>query len=520
MSIVLMAWREIGLHLELPQVLRSLLPSLKEQIGAGMVLLQRLDVPGGRMETAACAPAMDSSPSAGRPAPAPQVVAALASWCRRGQLVQGRDTVRRFQLEPLLPACDESCDLLVAGLSLSGEQEESNESCPGAMVLVTGDGGKFTAEQVAIARKLVEPFAAGLHNDYRLRELKTLREAAEAENRALLTRLGRKTVSDTIVGAEAGLAGVMERVQLVARSDAPVLILGETGTGKEVVARSIHARSKRAQGPMIRVNCGAIPPELVDSELFGHERGSFTGATATRKGWFERADGGTLFLDEIGELPPAAQVRLLRVLQDGTFERVGGQTTLTVNVRVVAATHADLHLLAGQRMFRQDLWYRISVFPIHLPPLRDRVQDIPALATHFALKAAKRLGLPPAMPTPEDMRSLTVYDWPGNVRELASVIERAAILGDGRRLEVAKALGSGQPTPLPAGSITASIPPAAESPPLTLDTMAARHIETALRASHGRIEGPFGAAKTLGINPQTLRSRMRKLAINWRQFRA
>jgi transcriptional regulator with GAF, ATPase, and Fis domain len=520
MSLSLMTWREIGRHLELPEALRCLMPDLRKQLGAGLVLLQRLDVPGGRIETAACAPATESTTPAARPNPTPQVVAALASWCRRGQLVHGRDAAQRLDLQPLLPVCDESRDLLVAGLRPHGEQEETNESHPGAMVLLRGDTGKFTAEQVAIVRKLVEPFAAGLNNDYRLRELKTLREAVEAENRALLTRLGRKTVSDTIVGAESGLAGVMERVQLVARSETPVLILGETGSGKEVVARAIHARSNRSQGPMIRVNCGAIPPELVDSELFGHERGSFTGATATRKGWFERADGGTLFLDEIGELPLAAQVRLLRVLQDGTFERVGGQTTLTVNVRVVAATHSDLHVLAGQRMFRQDLWYRISVFPIHLPPLRDRVQDIPALATHFALKAAKRLGLPPALPTPEDMRSLTVYSWPGNVRELASVIERAAILGDGRRLEVAKALGSGQPTPSPAGPMTASIPPATESPPLTLDTMAARHIEAALKAAHGRIEGPFGAAKALGINPQTLRSRMRKLGINWRQFRA
>ncbi|MGD0462260.1 MAG: sigma-54 dependent transcriptional regulator [Tepidisphaeraceae bacterium] len=519
MSLLLMTWREIGCHLELSEAVRCLMPSLREQLGAGRVLLRRLDVPGARMETAACAPAMESSTPLARPNPTPQVVAALASWCRRGQLVQGRDTVRRLELEPLLPPCDESRDLLVAGLRLDGGQNEDTEPHPGAIVLLRGDSGRFTAHQVGIVRQLAEPFAAALHNDYRLRELKTLREAVEAENRALLTRLGRKTVSDTIVGAEAGLASVMERVQLVARSEAPVLILGETGTGKEVVARAIHARSKRSQGPMIRVNCGAIPSELVDSELFGHERGSFTGATATRKGWFERADGGTLFLDEIGELPLAAQVRLLRVLQDGTLERVGGQTTLTVNVRVVAATHSDLHAMAGQRLFREDLWYRISVFPIHLPPLRDRVQDIPSLATHFALKAAKRLGLPPALPSPEDMRRLTEYNWPGNVRELASVIERAAILGSGRTLEVAKALGGAQPKPLPAASITPSISSANESPLLTLDSMAARHIEAALQATQGRIEGPFGAAKALGINPHTLRSRMRKLGINWRQFR-
>ena len=402
--------------------------------------------------------------------------------------------------------------------------------CPTAMSLATcwwpgcawraGETKTVSRIQVALVRELAEPFAAGLDNDYHLRELKTLREAVEAENRALLTRLDRQTLSDTIVGAEAGLASVMERVQLVARSEAPVLILGETGTGKEVVARAIHARSQRAQGPMIRVNCGAIPPELVDSELFGHERGSFTGATATRKGWFERADGGTLFLDEIGELPPAAQVRLLRVLQDGTFERVGAQTTLTVNVRVVAATHSDLHAMTRERMFREDLWYRISVFPIHLPPLRDRVQDIPSLATHFALKAAKRLGLPPALPSPEDLRALTTYNWPGNVRELAAVIERAAILGGGRTLEVAKALGGGPPAPLPAASTPVLTPAANASQLLSLDGMAARHIEATLQASHGRIEGPFGAAKALGINPHTLRSRMRKLGINWRQFRA
>jgi transcriptional regulator with GAF, ATPase, and Fis domain len=514
-----MAWREIGRHLELPQVLRGLMPQLQKQVGAELVLLQRLDVPAGRMEMAACAPALESTSPAARPAPAPQVVAALATWCRRGQLVHGRDAIRRAQLEPLLPACDRSRDLLVAGLPQPSEQDAGEQPHPGAMVLVKTAGDGFTPEQLAIARKLIEPFAAAIHNDSRLRELKTLREAVEAENRALLTRLGRPTISDTIVGAEAGLAGVMERVQLVARSEAPVLILGETGTGKEVVARAIHVRSNRSQGPLIRVNCGAIPPELVDSELFGHERGSFTGAVDTRKGWFERADGGTLFLDEIGELPPAAQVRLLRVLQDGTLERVGAQTTLTVNVRIVAATHADLHAMAEQRLFRQDLWYRISVFPINLPPLRDRVQDIAALATHFALKSAKRLGLPPALPTPDDMRSLAAYSWPGNVRELATVIERAAILGEGRRLEVAKALGSAEPTPLPAGPITPSTPPAAESAPPTLDALAARHIESALKSAHGRIEGPFGAAKALGINPQTLRSRMRKLGINWRQFR-
>ena len=189
----------------------------------------------------------------------------------------------------------------------------------------------------------------------------------------------------------------------MAQSDVPVLILGETGTGKEVVSRAIHTRSPRAAAPFIRVNCGAIPPELIDSQLFGHEKGSFTGAADTRKGWFERADGGTLFLDEIGELPLPAQVRLLRVLQDGFIERVGGQQPIRVDVRIVAATHRDLAAMVKSGTFREDLWYRINVFPILLPRLRERVEDIPALARHFAQRAANRFGLRYVEPTPADL---------------------------------------------------------------------------------------------------------------------
>jgi transcriptional regulator with GAF, ATPase, and Fis domain len=268
----------------------------------------------------------------------------------------------------------------------------------GVLILVARPPGCFGAEHAAVVRDLIDPFTVALENDHRVRELISLREAAEAENRSLLSRLGRHDISESVVGAETGLKEVMEHIELVAPSDAPVLILGETGSGKEVVARAIHTRSRRAAGPFLRVNCGAIPPELVDSELFGHERGSFTGAVGERKGWFERAAGGTLFLDECGELSPAAQVRLLRILQDGQFERVGGERGRHVDVRVVAASHRDLEAMVADGRFRQDLWYRLSVFPVHLPPLRERLSDIPALAAHFALRAAKRLGLPPAGP--------------------------------------------------------------------------------------------------------------------------
>ena len=320
-------------------------------------------------------------------------------------------------------------------------------------------------------------------------------------------------MGETIVGADSGLRHVMERVGLVAQSDVPVLILGETGTGKEVVSRAIHTRSARATAPFIRVNCGAIPPDLIDSQLFGHERGAFTGAADTRQGWFERADRGTLFLDEIGELPLPAQVRLLRVLQDGFIERVGGQQPLRVDVRIVAATHRDLAAMVKLGSFREDLWYRINVFPILLPRLRERMEDIPALARHFAHRAANRFGLAPAEPTPADLHLLMNYSWPGNIRELGAVIDRAAILGNGERLEVAKALGPQMPLPMPAPNyaaptlyevipdspgVTSPLQPNDAAPIVTLSAAMKEHIQRALVFTHGRIEGRKGAASLLG----------------------
>jgi len=330
----------------------------------------------------------------------------------------------------------------------------------------------------------------------------------------------------TIIGANGDLRAVMERVAQVSRSDVPVLLLGETGSGKELIARAIHARSARAAGPFLRVNCGAIPAELVDSELFGHEKGAFTGATDSRRGWFERADKGTLLLDEVGELPLAAQVRLLRVLQDGAFQRVGGQRTIEVDVRVIAATHRDLPDMIAERRFREDLWYRLAVFPIRLPAVRERPGDIPALAAHLALKACKRFGTLPLTPAEADVALLRAYPWPGNVREMAAVMDRAVILGDGKRLEVAKAIGlgaTGSATAAPAGG-SPDTPDPGQSPASerdfpTLDEAMASHIRRALELRAGRVEGPRGAAALLGINPHTLRARMRKLRIDWASVR-
>jgi transcriptional regulator with GAF, ATPase, and Fis domain len=362
--------------------------------------------------------------------------------------------------------------------------------------------------------------AAYAHADL-ARELAALQAAATPAGKPR-----RFLGDDGIVGATGGLRHALERVAEVARTDLPVVLLGETGSGKEVVARAVHDASNRASGPFHRVNCGAISPELIDSELFGHERGSFTGASAQRQGWFTRADGGTLFLDEIAELPLPAQVRLLRVLQDGTFERVGGERSLHVDVRVVAATHRNLVAMVASGRFRQDLWFRIAAFVIDLPPLRDRAEDMSALASHFARRAATKFGLPMVTPSAEDIALLNRYPWPGNVRELATVIDRAVLLGAGSCLRVERALG------IPVvRALTMAPPPAGDEPPAevhtpprvggeaTLDAVLATHIQTALQASRGRVDGPFGAAGRLGVTASMLRARMRKLGIDWRTFR-
>src|SRR5215218_10324857 len=322
---------------------------------------------------------------------------------------------------------------------------------------------------------------------------------------------------ERLIGGSTGLAAVMARAQMVSRSSAPVLLFGETGTGKEIIARAIHEHSPFRRGPFRRVNCGAISPELIDSELFGHEAGAFTGAVTRRRGWFEQADHGTLFLDEVGELAPAAQVRLLRVVQDGEVIRVGGERPVHVKVRIVAATHRDLPAMVESQTFREDLYYRLAVFPIVIPPLRDRPSDIRAFAEYFAERAANRFGVRPVLVSEPDVRVLAAYRWPGNVREMAAVMDRAVLIGQGRVLDVAAALGNiPPPSSPPAGNPLDATAPAAIEP---LDVVMRRHIEAALRATHGRVEGPHGAARLLRINPHTLRARMRKLRVEWRAFR-
>jgi len=430
----------------------------------------------------------------------------LGEWCRRGNIVRsggGDDELLALAVPEGVRA-----DVLAGPLRPA--------SGPLGVLLVAAEPGQhFTPAHEEALQSLLEPIGVALDKHHRFHQLERQKAAAEAEREALLSRLQRQDIVETIVGDEGTLRAVMDRVEQVAPTNAPVLILGETGSGKEVIARAIHRRSSRRDGPIVRVNCGAIPSELIDSELFGHEKGSFTGAIATRQGWFERADGGTLFLDEIGELSLAAQVRLLRVLQDGTYERVGGQRTLTADVRILAATHRDMETLVGQGKFREDLWYRISVFPIYLPPLRARRDDIPVLARHFARNAGLRFGGAALEPSPTDLDLLLEYPWPGNVREMAAVIERAAILGGGHRLDLRGAME----TKLNAVAERADVAPAPERGSLLLDDVVTAHIERVLRMTQGRVDGSRGAAALLGVNPNTLRARMRRLGIAWQQFR-
>jgi transcriptional regulator with GAF, ATPase, and Fis domain len=299
----------------------------------------------------------------------------------------------------------------------------------------------------------------------------------------------------------------MAAVHQVAHLKNTVLLLGETGVGKEVVAGAIHRLSPRRSEPFIKVNCGAIPEPLIDSELFGHEKGAFTGAVAQARGRFERANRGTIFLDEIGELPPWAQVRLLRVLQTGEIERVGGSPPIRLDIRVIAATHRDLQAMVRQGAFREDLLFRVNAFPIPIPPLRRRREDIPLLVAHFIRKKSRELGIHfPPQPSPQALARLAEQPWPGNVRELENVVERALI--QHRRGPLAFPAGD----PLQPGSAGLEEPAGTEAM-APLEAVLAAHIARALSRTGGRINGPRGAAALLGIHPNTLRHRMTRLGI-------
>jgi formate hydrogenlyase transcriptional activator len=337
----------------------------------------------------------------------------------------------------------------------------------------------------------------------------------EAQNNYLQEEIRTEHNFGEIIGNDPKLRETLRMVEQVATADSTVLILGETGTGKELVARAVHDRSPRRNRPLVKVNCGAISAGLVESELFGHMKGAFTGAIANRDGRFKLADGGTIFLDEVGELPMDTQVKLLRVLQEQEFEPIGSSRTIKVNVRVVAATNRDLQELVQEGKFRADLFYRLNVVPLRVPALRERASDIHLLTMFFVQKFTKKMGKQINQISDDALHQLTSYPWPGNIRELQNVIERAVILSPGNTLALAEELRA-PVTSSPTTTTLKSKPIEAEPPPtnqIALDEVERRHIETVLKQTNWMIEGERGAARLLDMNPSTLRSRMQKLGI-------
>jgi len=348
-------------------------------------------------------------------------------------------------------------------------------------------------------------YATGTDIDDRVRT----EEKTRNENLALREQIDRDSMFEDIVGSSESLRKVLRQVTKIAPSDSTVLILGETGTGKELIARAVHKRSGRAERAFIGVNCAAIPTSLIASELFGHEKGAFTGATQRRIGRFESANGGTIFLDEVGDLPAEIQIALLRVLQEREVERVGSSRPIPVDVRVVAATHHDLNALVAEGKFRQDLLYRLNVVPIQMPPLRERVADIPLLVEYFIDRFGKRAGKKFRTIDKKLLKVVQAYSWPGNIRELQNIIERAVILSDNDTLAVDETWLKGKPVN----------PARARALDIALVRQEKEMIEAALAESQGRVSGPEGAATKLGLPARTLDSKIKRLKIKKNRFK-
>ncbi len=370
----------------------------------------------------------------------------------------------------------------------------------GALLLQSFAPNRYSPDDVPLLEEVAKQIALAVENMRAYEEIARLRVKLEEENRYLQEEIKSDHNFEEIVGQSRAIKEVFKAIEAVAPAGATVLITGETGTGKELVARALHNLSPRRGKALIKLNCAALPAGLIESELFGHEKGAFTGAIARKIGRFELAHGGTLFLDEIGDLPLELQPKLLRVLQEGEFERIGASHTTTVDVRVVAATNRDLETAVQGNRFRSDLYYRLNVFPIRVPPLRERTEDIPLLVRYLTLKYGHRLGKRISNVPPAILEVLQTYSWPGNVRELENVIERATILSAGAELDLGwwpmTAGGRGR-----AGGTR------------TLEEVERDHIRAVLELTGWRVSGERGAAGQLGIKPTTLEARMKKLGI-------
>lgn len=371
---------------------------------------------------------------------------------------------------------------------------------------------RYTKEHERLVKLVHDPAAIALSNHLQHKEVLKLKDLLEDDNQYLNRQLHR-IAGDEIIGSDYGLKHVMEMVRQIAPQKSLVMLMGETGVGKEVIANAIHYSSSRAGGPFIKVNCGAIPESLIDSELFGYEKGAFTGALSLKRGLFERANKGTIFLDEIGELPQTAQVRLLRVLQNNEIERVGGDSPIPIDIRVITATHRDLPQMIEQGQFREDLWFRLNVFPITIPPLRQRKSDILALTQYFMEKKAKEMNLSkePSL-APGALDRLQTYHWPGNVRELENIVERTII-----RNMVGTSSNALEFSTLYSRSSGPKEEVKEDNPKesILLNDVTKHHILEVLKMADGKVKGKNGAAVLLGVNPSTLRNKMRKLNISY-----
>lgn len=377
----------------------------------------------------------------------------------------------------------------------------------GVLKLAQPQPDNFNAANLRVLQQIAERIAIAVDNALAYQQIKSLKEKLQHENRYLTEQINSESADFCdIVGRSSRMSEVLKQVQIVAKSDCSVLILGETGTGKELIARAIHQLSERRNQSMVKMNCAAMPAGLMESDLFGHEKGAFTGATSQRMGRFELADEGTLFLDEVGEIPLELQPKLLRILQEQEFERVGGSKQISVNVRVIAATNRDLLQMVNDKTFRSDLYYRLNVFPIVIPPLRERPEDIPQLVKYLTHKISRRMKRTIDSIPAETLRQLSSMPWPGNVRELENVIERAVLLTRGRVLDLS----------LPALTMPVSAVPTA-APAVTLpvvnDSDERERILQVLKETNGVVAGPRGAACRLGLKRTTLLSRMKKLGI-------
>lgn len=375
------------------------------------------------------------------------------------------------------------------------------------IVLLATGSNRFTQEHATLFSTLDSPFGIAVSNSLQHLSVKEMHSKLLDEHERL-KRLVEQDAQNLIIGSQSGLKGVVQKIEAVSSTNAPVLINGETGVGKDVVAKAIQLNSTRAEQAYIRVNCGAIPESLLDSELFGHEKGSFTGATERKIGRFERAHNGTIFLDEVGELSKAAQVRLLRVLQNGEIERVGSKNTINIDVRIIAATNRSLESMVEKGEFRADLYYRLCLFPIFVPPLRNRLEDIPLFVDHFIKICADKFNIRLPEIAHGEIANLQSHYWPGNVRELVNVIERSVISCRNQEVVFSIFTDEKQQTSRQNESVSS------EQEILTLAELNKRHIESVLKSTNGKIQGRDGAADILDINPHTLRSRMTKLGVS------